>query len=48
MTVHVHAEQNVVLRTDSQILPDGAQFGADVLAEDVGGSRSGRKQPSQD
>ncbi len=46
--VYVHAEKYVVLGTDAQILPDGAEFSADVLAEDVGRTRGGWKQPRQD
>ncbi len=48
MTLYVHAEQYIVLRTDAQILTDGAQFSADVFAEDVGGARGGWEQARQD
>lgn len=48
ITVHTHAKKNIVLGTHAKVLPNGAQFGADVFAEDVGGPRGGRKQPRQD
>lgn len=47
-SAYVHAEKYVVLGTDTQILPNGAEFSADVLAEDVGCTRGGWKQPRQD
>lgn len=47
-TVYVHAEKHIVLGTHPQILPDGAQFGADVLAKDVGCTGGGWEQPRQD
>lgn len=48
VSVYVHAEKYIVLGTDAQILSDGAQLSADVLAEDVGCTRGGWKQPCQD
>lgn len=48
ITVYTHAKKNVVLGTHAKVLPNGAQFGADVFAEDVGRPRGGRKQPRQD
>lgn len=48
VSVYVHAEKYIVLGTDAQILSDGAQFSADVLAEDVGCTRGGWKQSRQD
>lgn len=47
-TVYVHAEKHVMLGADPQILSDGAQFSADVLAEDVGCTGGGWEQPCQD
>lgn len=47
-TVYVHAEQYIVLGTDTQILPYGAEFSADVLAEDVGCTRGGWEQSCKD
>ena len=44
----VHAEQDVVLGTDSQVLANGAELRADVLSQDVGGARGGREQAGQD
>lgn len=46
--MYTHAKKNIVLGTHAKVLPDGAQFGADVFAEDVGRPRGGRKQPRQD
>lgn len=46
--MYTHAKKNVVLGTHAKVLPNGAQFGADVFAEDVGRPRGGRKQPRQD
>lgn len=37
-----------MLGADPQVLPDGAELGADVLAEDVGGARGGWEQSGQD
>ena len=37
-----------MLGTHSKALTDGAQFGADVFAQDVGGARGGREQACQD
>lgn len=48
MTVYTHAKKNIVLGTDAKVLPNGAQFSADVFAENVGRPRGGRKQPCQD
>lgn len=45
---YVHAEQYVVLGADAQILPDGAEFTADVLAVDIGCARCGWEQARQD
>lgn len=42
-----HAEENVVLRTHAQTLPDGAQLGPDVPAKDEGGAGGWRKKPGQ-
>lgn len=46
--MYTHAKKNIVLGTHAKVLPNGAQFGADVFAEDVGRPRGGRKQPRQD
>lgn len=46
--VYTHAKKNIVLGTHAKVLPNCAQFGADVFAEDVGRPRGGRKQPRQD
>lgn len=43
-----HAEEDIVLRTDSQTLSDGTQLRPDVSAQDVGSTRGGREQTSQD
>lgn len=43
-----HVKQHIVLRTDPQVLPDGAHLGANVFPQDVGGAGGGREQPSQD
>lgn len=45
---HIHAEKHIVLGADPQVLPDGAELRADVLAEDVGSTRSGWEQAGQD
>lgn len=37
-----------MLRADAQVLSDGAELRADVLAQDVGGARGGREQTRQD
>lgn len=47
-SAYIHAEKYVVLGADAQVLSDGAEFSADVLAKDVGSTRGGREQPSQD
>lgn len=47
-SAYVHAEKYVVLGADAQVLSDGAEFSSDVLAKDVGSTRGGREQPSQD
>lgn len=47
-TGYVHAEKYIVLGTDTQILPYGAEFSADVLAKDVGCTRCGWEQPCKD
>lgn len=44
----LHAEEDVVLRTDPQVLSDGAELGANVFAEDVRCTRGGREQSRQD
>lgn len=44
----LHAEENIVLRTDAQTLSDGAQLGADVSTKDEGGAGGWRKKTSQD
>lgn len=36
-----------MLRTDSQVLPDGAHLGANVLPQDVGSAGSWGEQPSE-
>lgn len=46
--VYIHAKKNIVLGTHAKVLPNCAQLGADVFAEDVGRPRGGRKQPRQD
>lgn len=46
--MYTHAKKNIVLGTHAKVLTDGAQFGADVFAQDVGRPRGGRKQPRQD
>lgn len=43
-----HAEQDIVLGTDPQAPPDGAQLRADVSTQDVGSARGRWKQASQD
>lgn len=43
-----HAEENVVLWTDSQTLSDGAKLGPDVSAQDVGSSRGRREEAGKD
>lgn len=47
-TLYIHAEQNIVLRTDSQILSNGTKFRANVFAQDVGCTRGGWEQSCQD
>lgn len=41
-------KQHIVLWTDTQVLPDGAELGADVFAQDEGSTRGWREQASQD
>lgn len=43
-----HAEEDVVLRTDSQTLSDRTQLSPDVSAQDVGRTRGRREQTGQD
>lgn len=43
-----HAEEDVVLWTDSQTLSDCTELSPDVSAHDVGRTRSRREQTSQD
>lgn len=43
-----HAEEDVVLWTDSQTLSNGTQLSPDVSAQDVGGTRGRREQTGQD
>ena len=45
---HVHAEDDIVLRTDAQVLSDGAELRADVFAQDVRCAGGGREQACQD
>lgn len=47
-TLHIHAKKNIVLGTHAEVLSNGAQFGADVFAEDVGRARGGWKEACQD
>lgn len=44
---HSHAEEDVVLWTDSQTLPNGAQLCPDVSAQDVGSARGRWEQASK-
>lgn len=44
----LHAEEDVVLWTDSQTLSNGTQLSPDVSAQDVGSTRGWREQTSQD
>lgn len=41
---YVHAEQDIVLWAHAQVLTDGVQIRADVLAHDVGSARCGREK----
>lgn len=41
-------KQHIVLWTDTQVLPDGAELRADVFAQDEGCARGWREQTSQD
>lgn len=45
---YIHAEKHVVLGADTQVLSDGAQLAADVLAKDVGSARSRWEQTCKD
>lgn len=47
-SVDSHAEEDVVLWTDSQTLSDGTQLSPDVSAQDVGGTRGRGEQSGQD
>lgn len=41
-------KQHIVLWTDTQVLPDGAELRADIFAQDEGCTRGWGKQASQD
>lgn len=41
-------KQHIVLWTDTQVLPDGAELRADIFAQDEGGTRGWGEQASQD
>lgn len=45
---NIHAKKDVVLGTHSEVLSNGAQFGTDVFAEDVGRARGRWEQARQD
>lgn len=45
---NIHAEENIVLWTDAQTLPDGTQLGPDVPAQDEGSAGGWRKEAGQD
>lgn len=47
-TEYVHAKKHIVLGAHAQILPDSAEFTANVFAENVGCAGGGREQPCQD
>lgn len=46
--VDIHAEQDVMLRTDTQVLANGVQVCADVFALDVRSARGWWKQAGED
>lgn len=48
LVANIHAKKNVVLGTHAEVLSNGAQFGTDVFAEDVGRARGRWKQARQD
>lgn len=41
-------KEHIVLWTDTQVLPDGAELRADIFAQDEGCTRGWGEQPSQD